>query len=149
MNEINPTKDSTPQEVRDAWVAALRSGDYAQGKGRLHRKIDGVTEEFCCLGVLCDLAAKAGLGEWRTSEHDGDGQVQDFVWGEDTDDSVLPGHVVRWAGLRGGSPVVETEEGILLTLTVLNDNQEWDFNRIADAIERKDWERYSRTGVES
>ncbi|MES2366991.1 MAG: hypothetical protein V4563_14040 [Pseudomonadota bacterium] len=34
------------------WVAALRSGKYKQGKGKLRRG-----DEFCCLGVLCDLVA--------------------------------------------------------------------------------------------
>ena len=146
MNEINLTKDSTPQEVRDAWVAALRSGDYAQGKRRLYRRIDETTGDYCCLGVLCDLAARVGLGEWQDSRHDGDGQVQDFVWGEHVEDSVLPVPVVLWSGLGSASPVVEMEDGILTTLTVLNDSQGWDFNRIADAIERKDWERWAGGG---
>lgn len=35
---------------RDAWVAALRSGEYKQTKG--HLKCDS---GYCCLGVLCDL----------------------------------------------------------------------------------------------
>lgn len=43
MNKINP-------EVKAKWVAALRSGNYPQTKGRL-RDANG----FCCFGVLCDL----------------------------------------------------------------------------------------------
>ena len=38
-------------EIKDRWVAALRSGEYKQGTGRLRR----VNDTFCCLGVLCDL----------------------------------------------------------------------------------------------
>lgn len=37
--------------TREEWLAALRSGEYKQGRGVL--KEDG---RFCCLGVLCDLA---------------------------------------------------------------------------------------------
>lgn len=39
------------KENRAKWVAALRSGEYEQGRGRLCR--DG---KYCCIGVLCHLA---------------------------------------------------------------------------------------------
>jgi hypothetical protein len=49
----------------DEWVAALRSGEYKQGSGRLKRdKFDTVPEEefdtvpeeeFCCLGVYAEI----------------------------------------------------------------------------------------------
>lgn len=44
------------------WVAALRSGEYKQGSGRLR-----TPEGWCCLGVLTDLAIKRGLidAEWH------------------------------------------------------------------------------------
>jgi len=35
--------------IRDRWIAALRSGEYQQGRELLRTK-DGT---FCCLGVLC------------------------------------------------------------------------------------------------
>ena len=38
------------------WVKALRSGKYKQGIGQLRSG-----EKFCCLGVACDLAVKAGV----------------------------------------------------------------------------------------
>lgn len=37
-------------EIRDRWTAALRSGEYEQGKNRLR-----TGDEFCCLGVFCDV----------------------------------------------------------------------------------------------
>ncbi len=40
-------------ELKKKWVAALRSGEYKQGRNRLHRKVDN---SFCCLGVLCEVA---------------------------------------------------------------------------------------------
>jgi hypothetical protein len=36
------------KQLRDEWVKALRSGEYAKGTGQL-RKAD----RYCCLGVLC------------------------------------------------------------------------------------------------
>ena len=47
-------KNPITQEQYDAWVAALESGDYKKGRGRLVRTFP---EErvFCCLGVLGDL----------------------------------------------------------------------------------------------
>lgn len=37
--------------LKAKWVAALRSGDYKQGKNQL---CDGAA--YCCLGVLCEVA---------------------------------------------------------------------------------------------
>lgn len=61
MTKMNP-------EIKAKWVAALRSGDYEQGRGYLHRG------GFCCLGVACDLFIKeTGRACW-----DGDGDFDDF-----------------------------------------------------------------------
>ena len=53
-------------EVKQKWVAALRSGDYPQARGTLHRLRDvksfNLDAEptiskagYCCLGVLCSV----------------------------------------------------------------------------------------------
>ena len=39
------------KELKDKWVAALRSGKYVQGTGNLQSG-----GRYCCLGVLCDVA---------------------------------------------------------------------------------------------
>ena len=39
------------KEWKDKWVAALRSGNYEQGKYCLRSK----QNTYCCLGVLCDI----------------------------------------------------------------------------------------------
>lgn len=49
------------KKIKEDWVKALRSGEYAQGKGELHNKEDNT---FCCLGVLCDLYLKAKGLTW-------------------------------------------------------------------------------------
>ena len=44
------------QKPRELWSKALRSKKYKQTKGALADQ-DG----YCCLGVACDLAVKAGI----------------------------------------------------------------------------------------
>lgn len=68
-------------EIKEKWVKALRSGQYEQGQ---HYLKSG--DKFCCLGVLCDLAAKEGICE----------QVMDRF---DDHDTLLPLSVQKWAGL--------------------------------------------------
>lgn len=67
---------TTPEYKMDAdlkakWVAALRSDDYEQARGRL-RTTSG---EYCCLGVLCDITApakwhKEADGTWHFGDDD-------------------------------------------------------------------------------
>lgn len=42
-------------DIADRWVAALLSGKYAQGKGLLRQRHEDGAEQYCCLGVLCEL----------------------------------------------------------------------------------------------
>lgn len=45
-----------PKVLKRKWVAALRSGKYKQGTRMLkYTGING-TFEYCCLGVLCEVA---------------------------------------------------------------------------------------------
>jgi hypothetical protein len=54
-------------ELKEKWVAALRSGEYAQTKGVLRDK-----EGFCCLGVLCDVAQPDGWSDGNNGCDDPD-----------------------------------------------------------------------------
>lgn len=51
----------------DEWVAALESGRYNHGKGRLFRRERRRRAEHCCLGVLLDLAG----AKWKVAKEDG------------------------------------------------------------------------------
>lgn len=51
------------QELKDAWLTALRSGKYEQTKETL-RDNNG----FCCLGVLCDILDPGGWNELGVDE---------------------------------------------------------------------------------
>lgn len=52
-------------ELKTKWLEKLRSGEYKQGKFSLRNQDD----EFCCLGVLCDIISP---DEWvkRQNEED-------------------------------------------------------------------------------
>ena len=104
--------------VKAQWVAALRSGKYKQGKHRLRSDAD----EFCCLGVLCDISPAA---RWNGTRAVGDsGGI------EDASIIDLPRSVQHWAGLPTTGPVVKRG-----SLSALND-QGVPFSEIADLIER-------------
>lgn len=74
-------------EIKTKWIAALRSGEYKQGKMFLKH-----ADEYCCLGVLCDLHCKETGMQW---ESDGSycGELK-----------VLPDEVRAWAGLEDVNP---------------------------------------------
>lgn len=129
------------QEKKALWVAALRSGDYPQGKGSLHTVQNGQAR-YCCLGVLCDVAVKNGLNI----------RVSDYPEEESTSnrvliayagyDDFLPNPVMEWAGLESRNPgtnelvdLYGDGNPIKVTLSYLNDNGRT-LSEIADIIER-------------
>ncbi len=103
-------------EIKNLWVAALRSDDYVQGRLALCKD-----NKFCCLGVLCELAAEAGICSKE--------EKQSYVL-YDGDRSLLPRSVRDWAGLATISP--DAPDG--KKLVSLND-EGTPFREIADLIE--------------
>jgi hypothetical protein len=112
-------------EIRAQWCAALRSGEYEQGKEALY---DG--EGFCCLGVLCDLAFKAGA--IPEPEYDEDEEAR--LWRYDGRSDYLPDSVKGWAGLAAQNPAVMTPTG-REPLATVNDEDGLNFAQIADLID--------------
>lgn len=68
-------------DVKVRFLAALRSGDFEQGKGALRRD-----NKYCCLGVLCELSPVEPYREEENSRYYFDG-----------DSSALPSSVQQWA----------------------------------------------------
>ena len=121
-------------EVKTKWLEALRSGNYKQGQNYLHRGND----EFCCLGVLCDLAVQEGV-VGRTFDPDVDGGgawvYQDAEVRYSPSDALLPAPVVEWAGLDHINPEVPTPDSDgTEALSALNDTGK-SFGHIAQLIE--------------
>ena len=130
-------------EVKQQWLTGLRSGEFKQCKNRLNQGDEGM----CCLGVLSEEGAKAGIAvkrpisfsSWPGFEYDSEG-------------ATLPWSVQKWAGLTAHinppNPEVPTPDdarlrneegesmfGEMVTLAELNDAG-FTFAEIADLIEQ-------------
>lgn len=97
-------------EIKKKWVEALRSGLYKQGTGRLR-----CNDNYCCLGVLCDITDKS---KWRMTEYN-------FYYGSQFCHSAYPSETKKF-----GLSKSEVEH-----LIYLNDAENRDFNQIANYIE--------------
>lgn len=125
--------------IKKQWVEALRSGNYVQGTRRLR----GGDDTFCCLGVLCDLAERAGVvSKTLIDTHvyiDTQGEYAYYPPSEinreggEWESKALPEAVAQWAGIEG---VIETNL-VDSDLPTLNDRVGADFNAIADVIEKE------------
>lgn len=115
-------------EIKKAWIAALRGDEYRRGEGGLCKTSDeGRGDSFCCLGVLCDLAVKAGLGEWCDEGLFRAWKSED--WGS-SEAGILPKPVADWAGLDEPNPVVGSA-----SLAQWNDSRHAPFSLIAELVE--------------
>lgn len=99
----------TDEEVRE-WVATLRSGDYDQTTGRLHRTVSDDYRPcgYCCLGVANE-ALKLGL----------DGHLAELFYFQY--EKVIP---------------IKIPFELQKYLYGLNDRERKPFNAIADVIEK-------------
>lgn len=117
-------------KIKKQWIKALRSGDYKQGKEQLRND----ENQFCCLGVLCNLHAKANpqfaKEQILPSQYDGE-------------TGVLPLSVIKWAQVDFPNPVVRYK-GHEVSLAELNDGaymgcqfeKPKTFKQIANIIEK-------------
>lgn len=123
------------EEIKEQWIEALRSGEYKQGRTALHRvnlEDSLQPDEFCCLGVLCELAVKAGIIE---APHISAFRDKLTYAGQD---NYLPIEVQKWAELDNNPSIVSKENlrGQPQTLAGLNDAN-FTFEEIAHVIEQE------------
>lgn len=111
--------DRMDPTVKAQWLAALRSGEYTQTRERLFDDTG-----HCCLGVLCELAAKASVVNRDGASFEAVDDSNDYS------ETSLPGAVKRWAGLEWSDPKVNGHR-----LTFWNDDCGSTFAQIADLIE--------------
>lgn len=121
-------------DVRARWVAALRSGRYARGTGRLRQTDTTGTQLHCCLGVLCELAVEDGVID-ATSTPIGFSSITRFGGGDGWSTAVLPPAVQAWAGVASCDPTVVGNDGVRVGLSTINDSNRYEFDGIADLIE--------------
>lgn len=115
--QVQQVKYRTPKQVMELWIKSLRSGEYKQTRNVLKCESGG----FCCLGVLCDLAAKDGGASWSKDSW-GNWAFNEFYSGSPPDE------IVEYLG------ITEVE---VQTLMQMNDDEGKSFRKIADHIEQE------------
>ena len=121
-------------ELKAKWIAALRSGEYKQGREQLNAS----NRAFCCLGVLCEVEKFP-----KYSEDFGDRIGYEFPTGE-TESSLLPENYRQSIGLQAPTAVpsydnITKEQVGFYTkhefCMLMNDTESKAFAEIADYIE--------------
>ena len=109
-------------EKRDMLVEALESEKYEKGKSYLRNN-----DEFCCLGIACDLYMKeTGKGKWVESSINPN--IYAFRTETDEENTILPTEVAEWLGTMSNecywNPEYLENEHTSHSLAELNDNNE-------------------------
>lgn len=104
------------KELKDKWIAALRSGEYEQGRGSLYHP---PSDKYCCLGVLARIVDPTSINHYG-------GGVFTAADEASISNVYLPTSVYMAAGLQGDMQI---------KLTVMNDSGRKSFTEIADWIE--------------
>lgn len=113
-------------EYKVRWLEALRSGRYPQGTDMLRTSYD----EYCCLGVLCDVVKKDLNLEWFNDDEAG--------WFIDHADTDIPRSVGELVFEEWHTKLADEA---LAALIFRNDGSSehklsrHDFNQIADLVE--------------
>lgn len=128
------------QKIKQEWVAQLVSGDYLQGHAFLNAVGEDGCRRYCCLGVLSDMAVKAGVieavelpngrGSFVTYQPRGGGDS-----GKGSSIALIPA-VLLWAAIpasRGGGGDITL--GVSSAIR-MNDRDKLPFKAIAAAIQR-------------
>lgn len=97
-------------QIAEQWAAELESGKYEQANGYLCK--DGA---YCCLGILCEMALRAGADVARAEGPEyGTVVYNGYI-------SLTPVEVMRWAGMRTEKGVFRIHNGYGTTLAEQND----------------------------
>ena len=125
--------------VKQQWIAALRSGEYKQGRWALR-----TDSGYCCFGVLCDLYAKAHPKAcWNDEQNTFLPDSSTPKW---STAEMPPDEVFVWAGNKYGvtgwtvavdDPGNPADSGEPQHLDTLNDSFLYSFHQIADLIEEQ------------
>jgi len=128
------TQTEVNKEAMREWVAALRSGKYAQGESYLARRIGDEDARYCCLGVACEIFAER-LDVPRDETVSMDGSVV-VTYGGHT--QWLPLSVRKLLGTDSEpNGKIFDRMGNFNTVSVvtMNDSGQYTFDEIANALE--------------
>lgn len=117
-------------------VAALRSGKYLQGRGRL-KEIFKDSISYCCMGVMCEVAMEHGVILDVARHPLGDSSM--FVI-FDGSAAFLRRNVLDWLGVGDngeldGDLVIGMDGNETIAASYANDELKWDFEQIAASME--------------
>lgn len=108
-------------EIKILWLDALKSGEYKQGRHALCKINKKGEKEYCCLGVLCEVAIKNGI-DLRIEDHDGEFSYDGNV-------AYHPKKVADWSGLTN------TDASLLIRINDGSDS----FESVIKEIEKRYW----------
>lgn len=132
------TFEFTP--IQQAWLDALKSGEYAQTTAVLHRTSEtyGDNVGFCCLGVACDVMAKTGVLEFERHIDEKEGWETFRTVGtgftDDTNHELMPTGAWEVLGLRDAAGKAHCD--------ILSDEDaeeyaiQWGYESLTDANDR-------------
>jgi len=125
-------------------IAALRSGKFKKGAGRLHKIVGdepGPDDEYCCLGVLSAVAAENGCPVTREIVAVAESYLREVFGSRGAE--YLSVEVMACYGFDTVNPILLTPDGRRVSASAWNDRGydynlplEEDFGPIADAFER-------------
>lgn len=116
------------KDIKDKWVAALRSGEYKQTIATLNYN----NERFCCLGVLCELAIQDGVELSKK-------QDLGFYRYNNTE-TQLPKPVMEWAGIKTADACYKAKRKYNPENLAQKNDEGRSFKQIANIID-KVWDR--------
>lgn len=119
------------QEVKTAWISALRSERYQQTTEYLHRSDDLGNHRYCAMGILCDIAPPGTTKKYTVRAVTGDYPI--FHKYDDCDFST-PINILVWAGIPEYRPA-NLPISLDTVVTHYNDVLGASFAQIADWIE--------------
>ena len=113
------------KQNREAWVAALRSGQYQQTTRATRREDEDGTPSYCPFGVACEIS---GLGFWTQHKHS---DAYDYRT-EDNPSNLVPHPVVsKFLGLSDD----KDSSRFIGKIMRLNDEAGATFDELAPIIE--------------
>ena len=112
------------KDIKKLWVDALLSGEYKQG----FRSLKNQNDQFCCLGVLCDVHQKLHPENVWVK----DDKVLSINYSYMKHKASIPAKVKKWSALQ--SDVIFDIAGIKDNLISHNDIHQHTFELIGNAI---------------
>lgn len=124
------------KEFKEAFLTALRSGEYKQGRNALC-KVDalGKHPQFCCIGVALNTINPKG---WNKPGFGGREQV---LFYDLEADNMPPDLQLEYGFFQQATKPIrnwpDRERTIHQTMIELNDGSRWSFQQIADWFEKE------------